>query len=216
MFGICPIVNFLLGYQPTQRFFQFELDIICHMKNSQKGSIAVWLMIIVLLLIAGIVYFYKTYATHPASDQLPVQTTQVPNDENKLFGYISSISNMNGSDYLMFKQFEFLQGSTADAAARKAGTCISDNDGCHAANGYFIQGTDIATATIEVSPNAGIIMATDCAAYPQISPPNMSVSFDTFKTFFRSGTVCSYKDSPYWIQTDNSSKVVQIKEQYLP
>lgn len=186
------------------------------MSNSQRRLVTIWLVFIMLLLIAGGLYIYKRNVTHTAFDDSSNRIMKISGNENKVFGYISSVSNINGNDYLTFKQFKFLQGSAADAAAQQHGTCIPDNNGCYAANGYYIQGTDIATTTIMVSKSVRIGMATDCAAYPQISPPNMSVSFDLFKTFFKAGTRCSFRGSPYWIRVDNNGEVIQIDEQYRP
>ncbi len=138
-------------------------------------------------------------------------------------GYIKAVTQKDGVYSIVIDYATMLNGESASQARLEDGECSLSEGNCDVP-GFYIQNSDPVLHTLELAPNAKVIMATwSHAVDGNFNYDDTSLDVKGFTGLFDGSTKLTpegepadyFKDMPYWITLENGV-VVEIREQYLP
>lgn len=136
--------------------------------------------------------------------------------ETKQAAFIKNVYTKQGKTYITVDYVDFLRGTAAARAMRKAGECEEMDGGeCYPPDDYYIRNVNAKLRTFELGKNIPI--------YVQNYHFNYDASVDTykkytpasFKTLFTSSQKYIVTEVPYWL-TLKGNTVTKIHEQFIP
>lgn len=155
----------------------------------------------------------KKAAESAGKSEEEAAATSTSNKTSRNFGYIKRVYTSAGKTYLTVDYAQMFTGTAADNAAR-ADSEIGPGE--HVDNDYYIRNRNPRLRTFATDPAVQIIAQTyNMSTTGQVG--DRSISLATFKTIFQTKPSSNENMvvNPWWI-TLRGTKIIKIKEQYLP